>query len=87
MEPPPPPTADPFEAQALADYGPAPSAFWMAPLYAYRVMSRRSELRRALAQTKDDAARTSKRVEDALVAFGEKARSLVKEGPRRSSGG
>jgi hypothetical protein len=73
-------TADPFEAQALADFGPPPQAFWLAPMYAYRVMTRRSELRRGLTQTRDEADRTKKRVEDALVAFGEKARTLIKEG-------
>ena len=73
-------TVDPFEAKVLADYGPVPEAFWQAPMYAYRVMSRRGELRRALAERREDATRTSKRVEDALVAFGEKARVTVKEG-------
>ncbi len=74
------PAADPFEASVLADYGQPPDAFWRAPMYAYRVVTRRAELRRELAQKKDDAERTSKRVEDALVAFGERARALAKGG-------
>jgi uncharacterized small protein (DUF1192 family) len=72
---------DPFEARALADFGPAPDAFWQAPMYAYRVMSRRSELRRALVETRVHADKTSKRVEDALVSLGEKARRVVQDGP------
>jgi hypothetical protein len=71
---------DPFEAKALADYGPPPDAFWRAPFYAYRVVTRRAELRRAHARTKEEADHILKRVEDALVALGERARSLAKDG-------
>jgi hypothetical protein len=74
------PAVDPVEARVLADYGPRPEAFWHTPLYAYRVMSRRAALRRELAARKEEAERTAKRVEDALVAFGERARSLAKGG-------
>ncbi len=71
---------DAFDAKALADYGPAPDAFWRTPLYAYRVMTRRAELRRTLARTKEEAESILKRVEDALVSLGERARSLAKDG-------
>jgi hypothetical protein len=40
---------DPAEVSLLAGYGPAPSNALLAPLYAYRVLSRRSPLKRALA--------------------------------------
>jgi hypothetical protein len=72
---------DPYEAKVLADYGPSPEAFWQAPLYAYRVVTRRSELGRAIVQERDLAKQTAKRVEDALVAFGERARATLKDGP------
>ncbi len=78
-------TADPFEAKVLADYGPPPDAFWQTPMYAYRVVKRRGELRRALAEVKLDAERSLKLVEDALVALGERARSMTKDGASTSA--
>ena len=71
----------PYEARVLADYGPSPEAFWQAPFYAFRVMSRRKELRRQLAQKKHDEERSSQKAEDALVAFGERVRAHVSDGP------
>lgn len=69
------PAVDPYEARVLADYGPKPEAFWNAPMYAYRVMTRRSALQRDLATKRSDAERALKRYEDALVALGERSRS------------
>lgn len=40
---------DPAEVTLVADYGPAPSNALLAPLYAYRVLSRHTPLKRALA--------------------------------------
>src|SRR6188768_1210471 len=40
---------DPAEVTLVAGYGPAPTNALLAPLYAYRVLSRRSPLKRALA--------------------------------------
>jgi hypothetical protein len=73
-------SVDPYEAKVVADYGPPPSAFWHAPLYAYRVVTRRSALRRDLLARKIEAEKTAKRVEDALIALGERARALAKGG-------
>jgi hypothetical protein len=73
------PAVDPFEAKVLADYG-QPGAFYTAPIYAYRVVTRRSALRRDLVAKKSEADRTQKRVEDALVSLGERARALAKGG-------
>src|SRR6185503_19108567 len=73
------PMVDNFDAKVLADYG-QPGAFYTAPIYAYRVFKRRSALRRDLATKRTDAERTKKRVEDALVALGERARALAKGG-------
>ena len=75
----PAPDVDKFDAKVLADYG-QPGAFYTAPIYAYRVFTRRSALRRDLVTKKTDAERTKKRVEDALVALGERARALAKGG-------
>ncbi len=75
-----PHAVDAFEAKALADYGPPPSAFWAAPLYAYRVVSRRGALRRDLEAKRADAERMRKRLDDALVALGDRARALAKGG-------
>jgi len=74
------PAVDAFEAKAFADYGPAPTAFWLAPLYAYRVVTRRAALRRDLHGKKSEVEQTSKRVEDALVSLGERGRALAKGG-------
>ena len=72
---------DAFDARTYADYGEPPDAFWRAPIYAWRVLTRRGELRRDLPNKREDSARTTKRVEDALVAFGERAKALAKGGP------
>jgi hypothetical protein len=71
------PPVDPYEARVLADYGPKPDGFWNAPMYAYRVMTRRSALQRDLATKKTEAERALKRYEDALVALGERARGTA----------
>ena len=73
----PKPAVDPFEARALADYGPPPNAVWLAPLYAYRVLSRRRELQRLLAQKRVEAETSARRAEDGWVAFGERAREVL----------
>ena len=65
---------DPFEVKALADYGDPPEAWWKAPLYAYRVLTRRPELRKLAAAKTREAERTRGAHEDALAAFAEVAR-------------
>jgi hypothetical protein len=65
---------DPFEARALADYGDVPTAPWQAPLYALRVLRRRGELRRALAERRAELLREGTRADDAVVAFAERVR-------------
>jgi len=71
--------ADPFEARALADLGPAPEAIWLAPVYAFRVTKRRAELRQALAAKRAEAARDGARAEDALAAFAERVRPIAEK--------
>ena len=46
---------DPFEARALADFGPPPEAPWLTPRYAIRVTRRQGELLRALAERRAEA--------------------------------
>jgi hypothetical protein len=65
---------DPYEARALADYGDPPAEWWKSPLYAYRVLRRRPELKKVAAQKRRDAERASGAAEDALFAFAELAR-------------
>jgi len=80
-----PPTVDPFEAKALADYGPAPAQWWRTPLYAYRVKKRQPELKRALAAKKDEAKRAEAAAEDALIAFAENVRSAAEKDAKYAS--
>jgi hypothetical protein len=68
---------DPYEARALADYGDPPAEWWRAPLYAYRVLRRRPELKKVAAQKRRDAERASGAAEDALFAFAELARPIA----------
>jgi hypothetical protein len=63
-----------FDARLLADYG-EPHRNWMLwPLYAWRVLHRRRELRVALGVRREEALRTATEVDDALVAIAEQAR-------------
>jgi hypothetical protein len=68
---------DPYEARALADYGDPPGAWWKTPLYAYRVLRRRPELKKLAAQKRREAERASGAAEDALFAFAEVVRPVA----------
>ena len=72
---------DPFEVRAVADYGSRPRRWWETPRYAYRVITRKAELRRAIALRKADAERAETAAEDALIAFGQAARAVVDASP------
>ncbi|MGO8992570.1 MAG: hypothetical protein ACLQVI_04535 [Polyangiaceae bacterium] len=65
---------DPYEARALADYGDPPAEWWKTPLYAYRVLRRRPELKKIADQKKREAERAIGAAEDALVSFAEVVR-------------
>jgi hypothetical protein len=65
------------EARTLADYGDSPDSFWKAPLYAYRVKTRQSELRRQLHERQTDLKRAEKAEEQAKIAFAERARPIA----------
>jgi hypothetical protein len=64
-------------AVALAEHGPAPSAWWKAPLYAYRVTMRRMELRRALATCRADLEKAQAAADDGLVAIAGRGRAAA----------
>jgi hypothetical protein len=66
------------EAASLADYGDPPASWWQAPLYAYRVKMRQSELRRHLAERKSDLARARQAEEEAKLAFADRARAVAR---------
>jgi hypothetical protein len=70
---------DPYEARALADYGDPPAEWWKAPLYAYRVLRRRPELKKVADQKMREAERTRGAADDALLAFGEVVRSKAEK--------
>jgi hypothetical protein len=65
------------EVAALAAFGPPPEAIWMAPVYALRVLSRQTELRKLLAAKANDRAVLEAKLEDALVGVGERVMTVV----------
>jgi hypothetical protein len=70
-----------FDARLLADYGNPPQGWLTAPMYAWRVLRRRRELRQALAERRAEAAQTATEAEDALVAFAERVRPAAEKQP------
>jgi hypothetical protein len=68
-----------FDASLLADYGDPPGHWMRAPFYAWRVLTRRRELRKGLAGRREEAKRAATEVEDALVAFAERVRSAAEK--------
>jgi hypothetical protein len=69
------------DASLLADYGAPPRHWLLSPLYAWRVLRRRRELKAALAGRREEAARATGKAEDALIAFGERARTIAEKAP------
>jgi chromosome segregation ATPase len=75
-----------FDARLLADYGDPPQNWLLSPMYAWRVLKRRRELKTALTGRRDEAARASSEAEDALVSFAERVRATVeKSAPYRQA--
>jgi hypothetical protein len=70
-----------FDARLLADHGSAPQGWALAPVYAWRVLRRKRELRLALVERRAEAARTATEAEDALVAFAERVRPGAEKQP------
>src|SRR5215472_15734747 len=69
------------DASLLADYGAPPRHWLLSPLYAWRVLRRRRELKAALAGRREEAARATSEAEDALIAFGERVRPIAEKAP------
>jgi hypothetical protein len=70
-----------FDARLLADYGDAPRHVLLSPLYAWRVLRRQRELRRALVVRRAEAERAATEAEDALVALAERVRPTAEKLP------
>jgi hypothetical protein len=68
-----------FDARLLADYGDPPGHWLLSPLYAWRVLRRRHELRKGLAGRREEAKRAASEVDDALVAFAERSRPVAEK--------
>lgn len=83
-EAPDPAAIDRFEALATADYGPPPENVFLTPLYAWRVLQRKGQLRRSLALKREEAARATQRAEDAVIAFAERVRPLAEKAGSRA---
>ncbi len=64
-------------AHSFADYGDPPASFWLSPLYALRVHSRRAEIARELGTRQEDFTQAKKAIEDALVSLAGRARRLA----------
>jgi hypothetical protein len=70
---------DPYEARALADYGDPPAQWWKTPLYAFRVLRRRPELKKLAEAKKREAERAEGAAEDALLVFAEQIRPTAEK--------
>jgi hypothetical protein len=69
------------DAKLLADYGDPPRHWITSTAYAWRVLRRRRELRHALTVRRAEASRARTEVEDALVAFAERALTTAEGHP------
>jgi hypothetical protein len=70
-----------FDARLLADYGEAPGHWLLSGAYAWRVLRRQREIKQALEGRREEAARAATALEDALVAFAERAKGRVSMRP------
>jgi hypothetical protein len=59
------------EARALANYGEPPASLLKTPMYAYRVLRRRKQLKKLAEGKRKEAERADAAAEDALMAFAE----------------
>jgi hypothetical protein len=63
-----------FDARLLADFGDPPGHWLLSATYAWRVLRRQREIKVALVGRREEAARTAAALEDAFVAFAERAK-------------
>jgi hypothetical protein len=74
------------DAALLADFGAPPRSWVLSPVYAYRVLKRRRELKVALAGRREEAKRAAEAAENALVAFVERVRATAGALPAYAAG-
>jgi hypothetical protein len=67
------------DARLLADYGDPPRSWARSPLYAYRVLKRRRELRAAIGVRQEEAKRAAAEAEAALVALAGRVRETAEK--------
>jgi len=72
------------DARALADYGEPPRSTVQAPLYAWRVLQRKRQLKTAHAGRRAEAEHASSALQDGLVAFAERIRPAAERQPAYS---
>jgi hypothetical protein len=70
-----------LDARVLAGFGEPPRSWVLAPLYAWRVLRRRRELKAALVGRRSEAEHAASELEDALVAFTERVRPAAEKQP------
>jgi chromosome segregation ATPase len=63
-----------FDARLLAEYGEAPKHWLLSPIYAWRVLRRQRELKKALVGRREEVKRALTEADDARVAFAERIR-------------
>jgi hypothetical protein len=68
-----------LDARALADFGDPPRSWLFAPVYAWRVLRRQRELKRANAARQAEAEHAASVLEDALVDFAGRARPAAEK--------
>ncbi len=72
---------DPYEVAVLADYGPAPEQFYLTPAYAWRVLTRKRDLRRRHAVAVQAVAEAERARDDQLATLAERARPVIQDSP------
>jgi hypothetical protein len=71
------PALDPYEISILADFGTPPSALWMCPSYAIRVLRRKRQLNQMLRTAQKNAGEAERVRDDQLAAIAERVRGSL----------
>ncbi|MBI3201732.1 MAG: hypothetical protein HYZ29_09335 [Myxococcales bacterium] len=78
------PSVEASAVALVARYGPAPSAIYLAPLYAFRVLTRQRELRAELARLNGEIAAQDRKLDELLASLASDLRATL-EGDSRFS--
>jgi hypothetical protein len=76
---------DPFEVRALADYGPDPKGIVAAIPYAFRVLTRQRELKRALETVRQSLREAEAKRDERLIELGTLLKPIILSNPAYSS--